>query len=66
MELEEEAKSSFGKSSGSDATEKKQARKNQLLGVDDKVAGGSYLTSPSQPETVPEADPTAEEEKLED
>ena len=65
MELEEEAKSSFGKSSGSDATEKKQARKNQLLGVDG-AAGGSYLTSPSQPETVPEADPTAEEEKLED
>ena len=30
------------------------------------VAGGSYLTSPAQPETVPEADETAEEEKIEE
>ena len=35
--------------------------------MDDKApAGGSYLTSPSQPETVPEADEKAEEEKFEE
>ena len=27
---------------------------------------GSYLTSPSQPETVPEVDETAEDEKVEE
>lgn len=64
-ELEKEAKSSFENSS--DAGEKKAARKNQLS-LDDKVAlaGGSYLTSPAQPETVPEVDETAEEEKIEE
>ena len=30
------------------------------------LAGGSYLTSPAQPETVLEVDETAEEEKLEE
>ena len=63
-ELEKASKSSFENSS--DAGEKKAARKNQLS-LDDKVlAGGSYLTSPAQPETVLEVDETAEEEKLEE
>ena len=62
-ELEKEAKSSFENSG--DAGEKKAARKNQLLGADG-VTPGSYLTSPSQPETVHEVDETAEEEKLEE
>lgn len=37
------------------------------MGADEKGnTTGSYLTSPSQPETVLEVDETAEEEKLEE